>query len=133
VSRAAASWVAAVLACSIWACSSRTSEHGEEHGEHAEHGEEHHAEGVIELEPAMLERIDLRTEPVSSRVLPLELQTTGQVDFEQDRLAHVTPRIPGRVERVEADLGDSVRAGQVLAGLPAGTGSGGALAPEPRA
>jgi cobalt-zinc-cadmium efflux system membrane fusion protein len=63
----------------------------------------------------MLERLHLRTEPVVMRALPAELQTTGEVDFEQDRLAHVTPRIPGRVEEVHADLGQNVRKGQVLA------------------
>jgi cobalt-zinc-cadmium efflux system membrane fusion protein len=51
---------------------------------------------------------------VATRALAAELQTTGQIDFEQDGLAHVSPRIPGRVERVLADLGDDVRKGQEL-------------------
>ena len=108
------------------ACSDHASEgHAEPgHDEHAEssrpapqdgHGEEHHDERVVELTPEMLERVTIRTAAVSVRALPAELLTTGQVDFEQDRLAHVTPRIPGRVEKVQADLGDKIIKGQVLA------------------
>ncbi len=90
------------------ACADTHEEHGEEHADdHAEESGEEHAEdspepGVIELEPEMLERITIREAAVAVRNLPAELLTTGQVDFEQDRLAHVTPRIPGRVEEVHA-------------------------------
>ena len=100
-----------VLVAGLTACSDHPAEVHEEHGGH---GEEH-AEGVVELSPAMLERVTIRTAPVSTRVLPAELLTTGQVDFEQDRVAHVTPRIPGRVEAVHADLGDRIERGQALA------------------
>lgn len=102
-------------------CSDHPTEEHDEHGEetHSEesdgHAEETHEEGVVELGPEMLERVKISTAAVSMRALPAELLTTGQVDFEQDRLAHVTPRIPGRVEEVKTDLGDKVRKGQVLA------------------
>lgn len=110
----ALTWVL-ILGLSTASCSKNPGEpHAEEHGEHEEHGEDRHEEGVVELTPEMLERLEIRTAAVSVRVLPAELQTTGQVDFEQDRLAHVNPRIPGRVERVLADLGDDVRKGQEL-------------------
>ncbi len=78
-------------------------------------GQKTHEEGVVEPGPEMLRHMEIRTAPVSLRVLPPELQTTGRVDFVQDRLAHVSPRIPGRVEEVLARLGDPVRKGQVLA------------------
>ena len=105
----------------VAACSDHSTEGHDEHGDetHSEesgpHGEEIHEEGVVELSPEMLERVKIRTAVVSTRVLPAELLTTGQVDFEQDRLAHVTPRIPGRVDEVQADLGDRIQKGQVLA------------------
>jgi len=105
----------------VAACSDHSTEGHDEHGDetHSEesgaHGEEIHEEGVVELSPEMLERVKIRTTVVSTRVLPAELLTTGQVDFEQDRLAHVTPRIPGRVDEVKADLGDKIQKGQVLA------------------
>ena len=102
-------------------CSDRGAEGHDGHGEddHLEqsdgHGEETHEEGVVELSPEMLQRVSVRSAMAQVRVLPAELLTTGQVDFEQDRLAHVTPRIPGRVEQVQADLGDRIQRGQTLA------------------
>ena len=84
-------------------------------GEHDDHGGESHEEGIVELAPEMLERVTIRTATATLRALPAQLQTTGKVDFEQDRLAHVTPRIPGRVEEVRADLGVTIQKGDVLA------------------
>jgi cobalt-zinc-cadmium efflux system membrane fusion protein len=75
---------------------------------------EAHEEGVVTLSPKMLARVKITTTVVEERVLAPELETTGQVDFEQDLLAHVTPRIPGRVHEVFATLGDQVDKGQVL-------------------
>jgi cobalt-zinc-cadmium efflux system membrane fusion protein len=83
-------------------------------GEGDAHEEQHHEEGVVELTPEMVARAAIRTEPASTRSLPRQLQTTGQVGYEEDRLAHVSPRVPGRVEEVLADLGDEVRKGQEL-------------------
>lgn len=78
-----------------------------------EHGE--HEDGVVELSPEAAARIEIRTAPVTERVFAAKLETTGQVDFDQNRLAHVSPRISGRVHRVEAVLGQEVGAGQKLA------------------
>ncbi len=80
---------------------------GEEHGEHEE--------GVVELTPEAASQVVIRTAPVEERALAAQLATTGQVDFDQTRLAHVSPRIPGRVHRVDAVLGQAVGAGQQLA------------------
>ena len=82
-------------------------------GEHA--AEEGHREGVVELGPAKLAEIDFELAPVELRVLSRQLETTGEVGYEQDRLAHVSPRISGRVLEVRASLGDDVRAGEILA------------------
>lgn len=76
---------------------------------------EAHEEGIVELTPEAASRIEIRTEPAAERALAAELRTTGEVDFDQTRLAHVSPRISGRVHRVDATLGQDVRAGQKLA------------------
>ena len=86
----------------------------ETHQNEEDHAEEAHEEGVVELSPQMLARVEITTATVEERMLAPELETTGQVDFEQDLLAHVTPRIPGRVHEVHATLGDQVEKGQVL-------------------
>ena len=87
----------------------------EGHDGPGEHGE--HEEGVVELTAEAASQIEIRTAPVEERVLATQLETTGQVDFDQTRLAHVSPRISGRVHRVDAVLGQDVRAGQRLADI----------------
>ena len=39
----------------------------------------------------------------------------GEIRFDEDRTAHVVPRVPGVVEAVQANLGETVKKGQVLA------------------
>ncbi|MDY7093014.1 MAG: efflux RND transporter periplasmic adaptor subunit [Acidobacteriota bacterium] len=96
--------------------------HPESHPEHsqASSGEapldhEEHEEGVLTLSAEKLAAVDLVAATAQLRPLNPQLETTGEVDYEQDRLAHVSPRIPGRVARVNARLGERVRAGQALA------------------
>ncbi len=74
-----------------------------------------HQPGLVELSTEAAARAHIRTAAVEERVLAPELATTGQVDFDQTRLAHVSPRISGRVYRVPANLGEFVRSGQTLA------------------
>lgn len=45
------------------------------------------------------------------------ISATGKVETNADRIAHVSPRIPGKIVAVRASLGDSVSAGQPLATL----------------
>jgi len=105
------------LACSSAEPESKPADglEGSHHGEEGEHEEGEHQEGVLELSPEAASRAKIRTELVVERVLEEQLETTGQVDFDQTRLAHVSPRISGRVHRVDAVLGQEVRAGQKLA------------------
>ncbi len=58
------------------------------------------------------------------KVRKLELQqkaeqvvVTATIQANQDKLAHVGPRVPGRIVKVSASLGDRVKPGQVLAML----------------
>ncbi len=85
------------------------------HGEEG-HEEEGHEEGeAIELSAEAVATAGIVTAPAASRRLRAELETTGSVDFDQRRFAHVSPRVGGRVESVPVELGEAVRAGQVLA------------------
>lgn len=94
-------------------------DHETDQDQHAEHEHEAHERGVVELSAEAAARAGLRTATVAERVLAGELQTTGEVDFDHDRLAHVSPRITGRVHRVAAMLGEQVAAGQTLAEIDA--------------
>ena len=84
-----------------------------------EHHDEHHDEHrdgptIVELSKTAAAQIELRLQPVESRVLAAETSTTGQVGFDPTRVAHVSPRISGRVHRVDVQLGQTVTAGQRL-------------------
>ena len=76
---------------------------------------EEHEEGVVELSPEALERAQIRTAHAELRRLEGQIETTGSVDFDQNRVAHVSPRLEGRVDEVAAQLGEEVRARQRLA------------------
>ncbi len=94
----------------------------EEHGEQKSHeesgelgGREAHEDEVVELSPEAASQVEIRTVAVEQRVLAAYLLTTGQVGFDQTRLAHVSPRISGRVHQVDVVLGQDVGIGQKLA------------------
>lgn len=89
--------------------------HGDEHGE--EHADEQGEEGHLTLSPEALETLKLKTAPVELRALGGEIITTAVIEPDQTRIAHVSPRIPGRVAEVKSFLGDSVEKGEVLAEL----------------
>ena len=108
----------ATVAMAGTACKSKnTEEHGKHkatvHEEHDEHDENNVL--MVQLSPEAAARIHIRIEPVQQRALAGILITTGRVAFNQDRLAHVSPRVPGRVYSVQATLGDTVEIGQTLA------------------
>lgn len=84
--------------------------------ENGEHGEDEHVEeGVVELTPQAIARIGLATSPVTRQSLTGRRTTTGTLGFDEERLAHVAPRVGGRLVEVPAVLGATVSAGEVLA------------------
>jgi cobalt-zinc-cadmium efflux system membrane fusion protein len=106
---AAASLVGLCLA--LAACS-RSSEPP---GERAAAPPAHEGPAAIALSAEAVASAGITTAVVGTRALRTEIETTGAVDFDERRLAHVSPRVGGRVESALVDLGESVRAGQVLA------------------
>src|SRR5437016_12802856 len=70
------------------------------------------APGVIEATPEQLKQI--RIEPVREQTLDLNLEATGKVAFNEDRLTPVLASYPGRVLEVRASTGDAVSVGQPL-------------------
>lgn len=86
--------------------------------EHAEKKDEHgHAEveGRLELSAAQSRAAGV----VIATAAPGRIKTTvalpGEIRFNEDRTAHVVPRLSGVVEAVQADLGQLVKKGQILA------------------
>jgi len=103
----------AVLAAAIllW---QRAPAHNDEHGdEHAAAAQEH--EGLVELSADQIKAAGITTERAGSAAIAQAVQLPGEVRFNEDRTAHIVPRLPGVAESVSADLGQQVRKGQVLA------------------
>ena len=57
----------------------------------------------------------IKTAELTAQEVSQQITMTANIQANQDRLAQVMPRVPGRVVRVTANLGDQVKAGQVLA------------------
>lgn len=111
-------WSAALVATLLAACGAappETRSGVHDAGVHEAGAEPEHGHGAVVLTPEAADRAGIRTALVVERVMESELSTTGQVDFDQARLAHVSPRITGRVHRVRARLGEKVGAGETLA------------------
>jgi cobalt-zinc-cadmium efflux system membrane fusion protein len=97
--------------------------HGHEHekGEaaHQDTHDDRHLEGDHQEKIAMSEEqikasgISLHT--VAPALIKLGVQLPGEIRFNEDRTAHITPRLSGVVEAVPANLGQQVKKGQVLA------------------
>lgn len=91
-----------------------------EHGEgkekkegHDEHGEE----GKVKMTAEVQKQNGVAVAPVKKQRLAGMISATGKVEANADKIAHVSPRISGKVVNVRASLGDSVSAGQQLATL----------------
>lgn len=90
------------------------AEHKDEKGDgHDEHGEE----GVVKMTAEVQKKNGVVIAPAKKQRLSGAINATGKVEANADRIAHVSPRISGKIVAIKASLGDSVSAGQSLATL----------------
>lgn len=73
--------------------------------------------GQIHLTDAEIKAAGIRTEEANETEVHERIAVTATIQANQDRLAHVAPRVPGRIVGIAAKLGDRVKAGQSLASL----------------
>ena len=93
-------------------------DHGEDsHGHDEEPGGESHGEeaGKLHLSRAQIEAAGVQLATAGPGELGNVISFPGEIRFDEDRTAHVVPRVPGVVEAVQAELGQAVKRGQVLA------------------
>lgn len=97
------------------AASAAKEEGDEGHGEegHSEEGGEE--EGKLTLSAEQIKAAGVALEAAAPRDLGTVVSFPGEIRFDEDRTAHVVPRVPGVVEAVQANLGETVKKGQVLA------------------
>ena len=85
---------------------------------HAGHQEEEKPEhGVVRLTPQQLKMADLEVRPVGNAKLAQTMDGPGEIVLNEDRVAHLTPRVSGVATQVLKTIGDSVAKGEVLAVL----------------
>lgn len=111
--------------------------HGHGHGEDEAHGkeavghkgeakkerkDEHGKEGagqeeqrLVRLTPEQQKAAGIAVAPAGPAKLQAANEFQGEIRFNDDRTAHVVPRLAGVAEAVPANLGQQVRRGQVLA------------------
>ena len=85
---------------------------------HAEKKDEHgheEVEGRLELSAAQSKAAGVVIATAASGRIKTTVALPGEIRFNEDRTAHVVPRLAGVVEAVQADLGQLVKKGQVLA------------------
>jgi len=72
---------------------------------------------VVRLDPEQLQTVELGTAVVMRGSLTAIIKLPAEVQWNADRLLHITPRVDGVVLSVEKSLGDRVREGDLLATL----------------
>ncbi len=87
-------------------------EHQHEESVHEKKPDRH--EEIIRLTSQAVSETGIRTEPVMPETLAGFISIPARVTVNQDMEAHVGTLISGRIRKVQAKLGDYVRAGQTL-------------------
>ena len=72
---------------------------------------------AIELTPEEIQEIGLKTAVADSGTVDTHMSLAGEIRVNQDRMAHVVPLAGGIVRQVFKNLGDQVKAGEVIAWL----------------
>ncbi len=89
----------------------------EQAGEKTKEGkkDEHGDEGLLKLSAEEIKSAGIKTEKLKLASQVDQLVLTATIRANEDRLAHVAPRVSGRVTKVNANLGDKITQGQSLA------------------
>lgn len=85
---------------------------GEKGGKENDHADE---EGLISLSPQQIQTAGITVANAAPATMGNVVQLPGEVRFNEDLTAHIVPRTVGVADSVTADLGQTVKKGQVLA------------------
>ncbi len=87
----------------------------EEAGHHEEEEAGHADQGIVRFSEEQVAGSGITVLSAEARRIDSFIRMPGQIALNEDRTAHVTPRAQGAVEKVEANLGQVVRRGDLLA------------------
>ncbi len=68
----------------------------------------------VHLSEAVVRSAQIHTTAVTTEVLPVTMDLTGEVAFDPDQAAHITARVPGRVVDIRFREGDHIKTGAPL-------------------
>lgn len=72
----------------------------------------------VTLSPAARQLAEVAVAPVERRFVAVEIRMVGKVQFDETRLAYISPRVPGRIDRLYANFaGMPVKTGDHLADM----------------
>lgn len=75
-----------------------------------------HAEGNgLKMSSEEMATAGIKVAPLQEQTINEQIIVTATIQANQDKLARVAPRVPGRIIKVMANLGDKVKQGQPLA------------------
>lgn len=77
--------------------------------------EERADKGLVRLSEQAIEEFGIQTALAGAGKLSMFLSLPGEVTLNADRLVHIVPRVPGVAAEVYKNLGDQVKAGELLA------------------
>ncbi len=100
--------VASILLLSLAACSKKAN------SEKAE-TEKKHEENVVSLTKENLAHVEIKTEPVALGSIDTTLKAAGRVTENQNKTAKIISTLEGRLIKLNVDLNDKVKTGDVLA------------------
>lgn len=84
---------------------------------HAHGGAEENAEGLIKLTAAQIQSSGLDMAPVMSGKLIKEVAVPGRIAINANAQAKIVPKLSGTIARIEKQLGEQVKKGDLLAVL----------------
>jgi Cu(I)/Ag(I) efflux system membrane fusion protein len=82
---------------------------------HANNNAKKEGPGAVRISPEVINNMGVRTAEVSLGTLSHEINTVGYVQYDEDRLVHIHPRVEGWIEKLYVKAkGDPVTKGQPL-------------------
>jgi Cu(I)/Ag(I) efflux system membrane fusion protein len=102
-----------VLSFGIMSCSSNENKSKDTATE--EHHEEEAHSSIVHLDRHKIFHAGIKTEIVKGKSIAVPLTLSGKVGFDERKIAHITSRIPGRVEEVRVFTNDNVASNTVVA------------------
>ena len=96
----------------FWGWRHLHEDHDHDHDHADEAKQEAPVPGQVKLTPEAVQQAKIETAPVVLGPLDNQVSFTGELVFNEERLAKISSRVPGRVVQIVADYGQMVKPGE---------------------